>query len=108
MGNRDRKAPARATPDPRQSAKAQAPAAGTPLANEGTHTSPEGKSADDAKLPKRTPAAQALVSVTVPQPFNLTRDDGSRVRYEAGVQDMHRDDAEHWYAQAHGVEKNED
>lgn len=106
MGKPNKSAPARAATDPRQSAQAKATQAGTPLADEGTHTSAEGKAADDAKLPKRTNTA--LVSVTVPQPFNLTRDDGSRVRYEAGVQDMHRDDAEHWYAQAHGVEKNED
>lgn len=48
-----------------------------------------------------------LVSVTVPQRFNLTLDHGVVVEYAAGIQDMPKSHAEHWYAKANGVETNE-
>lgn len=36
--------------------------------------------------------------------FNLTGDDGIVTTYEAGTTKMPRGHAEHWYAQAHGVQ----
>lgn len=47
---------------------------------------------------------EKLVKVSVPKAFNLTLDDGSTVRYEAGTETMLEEHAEHWYAQANGVE----
>lgn len=56
---------------------------------------PDAELAVDSSGPK--------VDVTVPRGFNLQRDDGVTVRYNAGQYQMPKADAEHWYSQANGV-----
>lgn len=43
------------------------------------------------------------VTVTVPRAFTLTLDSGSPVSYQAGVQEMPADHADHWFSRAQGV-----
>lgn len=45
----------------------------------------------------------SMVKVHVPKTFHLT-DEHGRHTYLAGTPEMPKDHAEHWYAQAHGVE----
>lgn len=56
---------------------------------------------------KKKKRAEDLVSVTVPTAFQLTTDDGERVQYQSGIQDMPHSHAHHFYAKANGVEINE-
>lgn len=43
------------------------------------------------------------VTVVVPTPFTLTRDDGSVKHYSPGTQEMPVPDAAHWFTRAQGV-----
>lgn len=61
-----------------------------------TQTAP---TAEDRAIP-----ASQMVTATVPVAFTLTLDDHRAVHYEAGTQEMPKDDAEHWFAKAQGVE----
>lgn len=45
-----------------------------------------------------------VVTTIVPKTFQLTGNDHRVVAYEAGIIDMPRAHAEHWYAKAQGVE----
>lgn len=45
-----------------------------------------------------------MVTVTIPKAFNLTLDDHTQVRYEAGIDEIPIEHASHWWAQAQGVE----
>jgi hypothetical protein len=42
-----------------------------------------------------------LTTITVLKPFTLTRDDGTRVSYAAGSQQVEPEVADHWYVKAH-------
>lgn len=59
-----------------------------------------------ATAPEQAPAspAEGKVTVTVPKAFKLQSDLGAVHEYKAGVQEMDREHAEHWYAKANGVE----
>lgn len=57
---------------------------------------------DDGDLKPRT-KKEDKASYKVPRAFNLTLDDSSVVRIEAGVQDLPKAYGEHWYAKANGV-----
>lgn len=50
---------------------------------------------EDAKL--------GVVVVVVPKKYNLRLDNDRVITYHAGVQDMDRAHAEHWYSKANGV-----
>jgi hypothetical protein len=111
MSSRNKvRTPVKTAADPRQSAPAAkapaAPSAASPTTTPAADTHFTHAHPPEGKAPKREKVD--LVSVTVPQAFNLTLDDHSRVRYEMGIQDMPREHAEHFYAKANGVEKNED
>lgn len=54
----------------------------------------------DSRASKR---AGDQVTVIVPKAFTLTMDDHSSKSFEAGVQEMDRVDAEHWFSRAQGV-----
>jgi hypothetical protein len=56
-----------------------------------------------AQLRALDAAESPLVSVIVPKAFNYTADDHSLISYEAGIYDMPRAHAEHWYSKAMGV-----
>lgn len=86
--------------DPRTTESASAPADATATAQP-----PED---DDVRPRRKSKPEEELVSVTVPRKFKLTKDDGMVVDIEAGIQDLPRGLAEHWYAKANGVELNED
>jgi hypothetical protein len=59
---------------------------------------------DGAKIQlEEKPADDDLVTVVVPRAFTLTRDDHTPVAFPAGIQEMPRAYAAHWYAQACGV-----
>ena len=47
---------------------------------------------------------QDLVTVLVPKPFTLTRDGHQPIKYPAGMQEMPRMDADHWWSKVNGVE----
>ena len=51
-----------------------------------------------------TEEASDIITVTVPKPFQLRLDNDALIKFEAGIQEMERRFAEHWYALAHGVE----
>ncbi len=44
-----------------------------------------------------------MVTVTVPHDYNLRLDHFREFKFKAGVQEMEREVAEHWYSKANGV-----
>lgn len=46
-----------------------------------------------------------LVTVTAPKAFTLTLDTHQKVQYGAGIQEMPREHADHWWAIANGVQQ---
>lgn len=54
--------------------------------------------------PETDVAMQELVTVTVPKMFKLRKVDHSEITVAAGVQEMPRWMAEHWWSAANGVE----
>lgn len=46
---------------------------------------------------------EATVTCTVPRGFTITLDDHTKVKVDAGVQELGETIANHWYAKAHGV-----
>ena len=82
-----------AAPSP-ESAAAAAPAADTVV----TETPPAAPVADVAAELVDT------VTVTVPRAFKLMLDHFHTKDFKAGIQEMERSHAEHWYAKASGVE----
>lgn len=103
---------------------AAAPAASTEnsataaeTASAGTTPSPEGNnapSADDgaptvdskapeAAAPAADTTAEETVTVTVPKAFRLRLDPQTELQFKAGIQEMTRANAEHWYSKANGV-----
>jgi hypothetical protein len=45
-----------------------------------------------------------MVTVSIPQAFNLLQDNHVMKHYEAGIDEMPIEHATHWYSLAHGVE----
>lgn len=56
-----------------------------------------------AQVEKVSAEVVDMVTVTVPKPFILRVDNFTEKKYAAGVQEMERSHAEHWYAKAYGV-----
>jgi hypothetical protein len=85
------------------------PATQATLERNGTDGPAKDADAKDAPVRRRSTNKDVeKVSVTVPRGFTLTTDDGKQHRYEAGIQDIPREHAEHAYSAANGVELNED
>lgn len=76
-------------------------------------TLPEGTAADiveatnapNIQLGASEQVDEDTVTVVSPRAFILTRDDHTPVQVPAGVSEMRVSDADHWYAQAQGVQK---
>lgn len=68
------------------------------------------KAAAKAEQPEDSVAVQRTghVTVDIPTPFVLTRDDHTKVQYPKGTMSMPLADAEHWYSKAHGVTVRQD
>lgn len=60
-----------------------------------------------APRPRKRRADEDLVSVSVPRAFRLTLDTGAVVEIQPGIQDLPREQAEHPYSAANGVEIND-
>lgn len=100
--------------DPRADAVAAPPTPNTTNNLESANQAPGvgGLSLEEAnraeQAPRRRVKAESMVKVKATRtPFNLTDDNGNMHSYPAGTTEMPASHANHWYAEANGVEIDE-